>query len=409
MIQKVLEFSAKHQLFTKSHKLLLATSGGIDSMFLTDLLLKNEFKFALAHCNFKLRNNESENDKKFIEDYAKANNIEFFSVDFETEQFALQNKLSIQEAARNLRYNWLENIRKTNAFDFILTAHHLDDNIETLLFNLTKGTGIKGIRGMLPKNGKVVRPLLEISKDEIKDYILKNNISYREDSSNALLKYDRNKLRHNVLPILKEINQNLHKTFINHFETFREIETMHQTVLDYYKKRLFEIRNNNILIPIKKLLTLKAANTIAFELFSEFGFNFNQIETLLQTTQATEIKQIVSANYRIIKDKKHFIIQALAIQNQDVFVVEKKHKKVDLHNESFLKLHLKPIEKHSKLIEDKNYAFIDAEKLTFPLLLRKWKDGDYFYPISSAKAKKKKVAKKKHRKNKGKKVSLRYR
>lgn len=393
MLEKINSFIKKHHLFLKNQKLLLATSGGIDSMFLTHLLHNNNFTFALAHCNFQLRNEESDGDKKFIADYCKKNNIELYTIDFETESYANENKLSIQETARKLRYQWLEKTRRENSFDYILTAHHLDDNIETLLFNLTKGTGLKGIRGMLPKNGKLVRPLLEISKDEIKKYVTENNLSYREDSSNASDKYDRNKIRQSVLPVLNTVNKNLHKTFINHFQTFRDIEKMHQTVLNYYKKKLFEFKNNNILIPIKKLMSLDAANTIAFELFGEFGFNSKQIETLFETTQTTEIKQILSSDYRIIKDKKFFIVSPLSAENNDVFVVEKKQKTMRLNNNTFLKLHHKPVEKHSKIIEDQHYAFLDADKLAFPILLRKWKEGDYFYPIASTKAKKKKVSK----------------
>lgn len=392
-MDKVLKFIEQNKLFSKSDKLLLASSGGVDSMALTNFLKSNQYNFAVAHCNFKLRNAESDADAWFLQNFCIENKIPFFSTEFDTQLFAEKNKVSIQEAARGLRYDWLEKIRLENQFKYILTAHHLDDNIETLIFNLTKGTGIKGLRGILPVNGYVVRPMLEISKAEIVEYANLQDIPFREDSSNATLKYDRNKIRKQVVPVLSEINQNLYKTFAQHFETFRDIELMHQTVLDFYRKKLFEERNESILVSIKNLLQHKGGMSIAFELFSEFGFNNHQISDLFESTKHTEAKQILSSTHSIIKDKKHFVISPLNSVSRDIYVIEKNIEKLKTDNNQNYYFHFKPVEKQSSITEKPGYAFIDCDKLKFPLTLRKWKQGDYFYPITSGPQKKKKVAK----------------
>lgn len=392
-MEKVLKFIEQNKLFSISDKLLLASSGGVDSMVLTHFLKSNQYNFSVAHCNFKLRNNESDADALFLKNFCTDNKISFFSTEFDTQLFAEKNKVSIQEAARVLRYNWLEKVRLENEFKYILTAHHLDDNIETLIFNLTKGTGIKGLRGILPVNGNLMRPLLEVSKAEITEYAKLHNLPFREDSSNATLKYDRNKIRKQVVPVLSEINQNLNKTFAQHFQTFRDIELMHQTVLDFYRNKLYEIRNESILVPIKKLLQLKGGKSLAFELFSEFGFNNHQISDIIEATKHTEAKQILSSTHSIIKDKKYFVISPLNSVSRDIYVIENNIEKLKTDNGHNYYFHFKPVEKQSSITEKPSYAFIDCDKLKFPLTLRKWKQGDYFYPLTSEQQKKKKVAK----------------
>jgi tRNA(Ile)-lysidine synthase len=394
MINRIENFIAKHRLFNKKTQILVAVSGGMDSMFLIDYLFKNQYSFAVAHCNFKLRNNESDEDASFVSAHCEQNNIPYFTEAFETEKYASTHKLSIQEAARNLRYEWLESIRKNNGFECIATAHHLDDNIETLLFNLVKGTGIKGLRGMLPRNGKVVRPLLEIDREYINEYVAKNKIAFREDSSNLTTKYHRNKIRQLVVPVLKEINPGLTDTMTAHFENFTEIEKLHNHVIAKYRKQLFENKVGYTLIPIQKLLKIDGYKTLTFELLSPFGFNRNQVETLLGTVDSSEFKMILSDKYRVVKDKKHFVVTEITEAPAAIQYITEKTKQINLTNGDILKVHFKPADKNSKIIPDADYAFLDVDKLTLPITIRNWKDGDYFYPITAdGKPKKKKVSK----------------
>lgn len=217
MITQVQHYIQQHNLANSGTPILVACSGGSDSMVLIDILLKLNFKIAIAHCNFQLRGNESIEDEKFIQHFAKLNNIPFYVIHFDTKNYKQNNAVSTQMAARTLRYEWFEKIRKENNYHSIATAHHLDDQLETILLNITKGTGVKGLTGMLPKTGFVIRPLLEITKQQVLDYVTENNIAYREDSSNASDDYQRNLLRHQVVPQLQKnqsiITQHLYRFY----------------------------------------------------------------------------------------------------------------------------------------------------------------------------------------------------
>jgi tRNA(Ile)-lysidine synthase len=393
MQDKISLFIQKNRLFDKGKKLLLAVSGGIDSMVLMHWLHENKMNFAVAHCNFKLRADESDADADFVKNYCKKLSVECHYIEFDTQNFASDNKLSIQEAARKLRYEWLEATRKNLDLDFILTAHHLDDNMETLLLNLIKGTGIKGLRGMLPKNGKIVRPMLEISKNEILKYAETHMISFREDSSNKLMKYDRNKIRNQIIPQLQEINPGLHESMMSHFRNYLSIEKLYNSGIADYRKKLFIEKNGYILIPVKKLMTIDGYEALAFELLSGFGFNNTEIETLLNSVNQPESKMIVNNTYRIVKDKQFFVVSKINDESAGIYYIDKSTDKVRLADGSMLKIHFKPISKHSKIIPSAEYLYADADKLQFPLTIRQWQQGDYFYPISNEKTGKKKVSK----------------
>ena len=213
MLSKLETHLSENFSFLKEKKLLLATSGGLDSMVMADLFQKMNFDVAIAHCNFQLRGLESFGDQNFIQEYAERNKISVFITQFDTENFAKDYKLSIQIAARTLRYDWFYELLETKNYDYLLTAHHLDDNVETFLINLTRGTGLDGLTGIPEQNEKIIRPLLIFSRDEIEDYAKENNILWREDSSNASDKYLRNKIRHHIVPILKELNPDFLSSF----------------------------------------------------------------------------------------------------------------------------------------------------------------------------------------------------
>lgn len=396
MLDKTQFFIDKTELFNKGQKILLASSGGVDSMVLTNILSKLGYQIVIAHCNFQLRDKDADGDQAFLKAYAKKHKLKIYSKKFKTAEIAKQKKQTIQEVARALRYSWLETIRVKYHCDFIATGHHLDDNIETLLFKLAKGTGIKGLRGILPKNDKIVRPFLEISKTEIIEYAQTNNIPYREDSSNSTLKYDRNRIRKKLVPELLKINQGLYHSMQFHFEKFRNIEQFHENVINQYRKKLFTYSNEDILIPILKLKSIKGYQTLAFELLTPFGFNTTQIDNILNQKSATETKVIENKEYRILRDAKHFIITKNEEKPYSNILIKESSKKVKISEKQFLRVHHLPIKKLSKIVESSDYAYLNADKLEYPLVIRKPKSSDYFYPFGmyqKGKAKKKKVTK----------------
>ena len=398
MLSSVKHFIKETQLFNLGDRLIIATSGGKDSMALVHYLHQQSYDIVLAHCNFQLRAAESDIDQQFIQEYCERNKLAFVTVNFDTNEYAKQTKLSTQEAARVLRYEWLEQVRKDHGACCIVTAHHLNDNIETLLFKLSKGTGIKGIRGMKVKNGFVVRPFLETPLSEIWDYIQQEGIQYREDSSNSLSKYDRNKIRHEVMPVLGEINPKIDESFLKHFRRWRDIEAYHQVILEEWKKQLFIAKGSQYFIPIRKLAQLNFNKSLLFDLLSPYHFNAEDIHDMLESLDKKDAKLFESSTHRIIKDRKFLILSSLTQDEASTrFVIEKHKKKVLFGDNHLLRIHLKPIDKLTRISKQSKYAYVDTKALTFPLILRKWEPSDYFYPFglqkASGKPSKKKIGK----------------
>lgn len=399
MLSTVKDFIDSEKLFYAKNKVILAVSGGLDSMVLLDVLSQMELELIVAHCNFELRGGESDEDQKNLTKVVKEKypSVKFETINFDTTAYAKENKISIQIAARDLRYNWFETLRKKHQAQVIATAHHLNDNTETLLFNLSNGAGIKGIRGMLPKNDKIVRPFLERSRTEIETYAKENAITYREDSSNASLKYNRNLIRNKVVPELEKVNANFEKTQRNHFERFRDIADFYETVVDSFEQKLFEQKNDDFYVSTLKLFKVKGFKTLLFEILSKYGFNAAQVEDLIAVLDKAETKTFFAGNYRIITTKKHFVLSDLSIEKQNLFELNEKTTKIKLPNKTLIQVHLKPKAKLTKMSNKAHYSYLDADKLAFPLVLRRWKDGDYFYPFgmysASGKAKKKKLKK----------------
>ena len=232
MQKALLSFIQKEKLFNKTDKILLTVSGGIDSVVMCELFHKAGLKFGIAHCNFQLRAKESDADEFFVEELAEKYKVQFHSSAFDTSAFAKKNKQSIQVAARELRYQWFEEIRTQFDYKYIATAHHQDDSIETFFINLIRGTGISGLHGILPKQREIIRPLLFCTKNEIEIFSKKNKLKHREDRSNASDKYTRNKIRHKVIPVLKELNQNIENTIINDIERLKAVELIYKREIE---------------------------------------------------------------------------------------------------------------------------------------------------------------------------------
>lgn len=366
--------------FLKNKKILVAVSGGVDSVVLTHLLNKLNFNIALAHCNFRLRGKASDLEEAFVQDLTNKLQLSFFVTSFKTKDYAVKNNLSIQMAARDLRYAWFNEIIKTHAFDYLLTAHHADDNLETFLINLSRGTGLDGLTGIPAVNNQTIRPLLPFTKKEIETYANNNNLSWREDLSNTETKYLRNKLRHDVIPLLKEINPNLLESFAKTVEHLKGSKQIVQDRIDGIKKDVTIESDKNLKFKIQNLKSLSNPKAYLFELLNIYGFT--QWDDVLNLLEAQSGKQVYSKTHRLIKDRDYLILDKIKNKNQpNIYKINESDTNLKVQNLS-LKIQksnlddFKHLEKNSTKI-----IYIDKSLLIFPLTVRKWEKGDYFYPL----------------------------
>jgi tRNA(Ile)-lysidine synthase len=405
----------QQNLFQPKDKLLLAVSGGLDSVVLCELCKQAGYDFTIAHCNFQLRQEESERDENFVRELGKKYAVEVLVKKFETEKYAAENKLSIQVAARELRYQWFGELLTKMKSDFnhegsdcqlptanwLLTAHHANDNIETLLMNFFKGTGINGLHGILPRQGHIIRPLLFAKKEELVEFALANKLSFVEDSSNASDKYTRNYFRNQLIPDLQKVFPQVEDNLLNNIERFREIEILYRQSVDMAKQKLPEKKGNEIHIPVLKLLKTAALNSIVYEIIKDYGFTAHQTEEVIALLKAGSGKYISSANYRIIKNRNWLIIapnentqaETILIEGEGnlQFAIGSLQVKKIIFNNPRLKDTVGQefsIINAQRPVDDQCTAQLNADEIKFPLLLRKWKPGDYFYPLGMKKKKK---------------------
>ncbi|CAN1563544.1 MesJ tRNA(Ile)-lysidine synthase MesJ [Flavobacteriaceae bacterium] len=360
--------------FLKQKKLLLAVSGGLDSMVLLHLFQELHYDISIAHCNFQLRGVESFGDQKFIQDYADVNEIPVFVTQFDTDAFAKDYKLSTQVAARELRYNWFYELLETEHFDYILTAHHADDNLETFLINLTRGTGLEGLTGIPEQNDKIIRPLLFSSRLEIENYAKLHNIQWREDSSNASDKYVRNKIRHHLIPILKELNPNFITSFLKTESYLQESLAMVEDAAVMVYQQVAREEGEQIYFDLNQLLKLPNYQSYLYQWLKEFGFTaWNDIYELVHSQSG---KQVFASDYKLLKDRDSLILYPVSVTDSpDFFYINKKQSEVKIPlNFSICKV-------ADISIGSNRTIFVDEDQLQFPLVLRKWKTGDFFQPF----------------------------
>ena len=374
MKKKLDKFIKQHHLFSREDNLLLAISAGGDSVALAYLLKGLNCNFTMAHCNFGLREKESDLDENFVKNLAKKLNVECFTKNFDTQNFATQNKISIQMAARELRYQWFEALRLKLDCNFIVTAHHQDDSIETFFINLLRGTGIKGMLGIHPKKGNVIRPFLFTRKDEIYDFLKENKIEYRVDSSNKEEKYLRNKIRLQLIPLLKEMNPSIKETITKDMDYLSGISEIYNTQINKQKGRLLKQEGSYFTISIVELEKLNPMPTYLYELLKPFGFfSVNDISIALQKQSG---KQFFSSTYRLIIDRKKIIIQPISENEKIEIQIDKNDK------ECFSPIQLGfSLSENLDIQNNVNIAMLDLSKLHFPLVLRKWEKGDFFFPL----------------------------
>ncbi len=374
MQQKLIHHLQENFSFLEDKKLLLAVSGGLDSMVLLQLFKQLHFEIGVAHCNFKLRDKESDADAVFVETYAKNFKIPFFSKTFDTKNFATSHKISIQVAARKLRYDWFYQLLETHKFDYVLTAHHADDAIETFLINLTRGTGLEGFTGIPAQNNKIIRPLLIFSRVEIEDFAKKNNLKWREDSSNASDKYIRNKIRLNVIPVLKSINPNFVVSFEKTQQHLQQSQSLIQnSVQDFYKK-VATHQNDDIYFDVNELQKKPNYKAYLYQWLKEYGFD--AWDDIYKLPMAQTGKQVFATDYCLLKNRTFLILTSLKTEeNQTFFEIESFTQNVNFPIKlSFCKV-------NDVLNASNTTIFVDEEKLSFPLVLRRWEEGDFFQPI----------------------------
>ncbi len=369
-----------------SGKVLLAVSGGSDSMVMTDLFIKSGIPVVIGHCNFMLRGGESDADEQVVANFAAHAGVPFFSVRFDTRQEMEAMKKGVQETARILRYEWLERIRKEQGCDLIATAHHMGDNVETVLMHLMKGSGIAGLHGIPERAGVLVRPLLFADKTQITEYVGENGVPFREDASNASDAYTRNKIRHHIVPVMEqwfpEASRRIHETA----QRIAEAEIIYRRGLNMIVKKLFSYRGNDIYIPIRKLKKLEPISTICYELFSPFGFKTAQVSDIIQLMDVGTGKYVYSATHRIIKNRDFLVITGISAESADLIVIHELPATIETADSTLtFSLRSRP----SELPTNNQIACLDAAALRFPLVLRRWRTGDYFYPLGMGMKKKK--------------------
>ncbi|WP_338765094.1 tRNA lysidine(34) synthetase TilS [Bernardetia sp. ABR2-2B] len=406
-------FCTENDFDLGNKSILVAASGGVDSMVLIDTLLKINSnlhkkitKIGIAHCNFSLRDEESEQDEIFIKEYAVKNNIPFYSIKFNTKQIAKTQQKSIQLVARELRYDFFEKISQEKQYDFVATAHHLSDSLETSIYHLSKGTGIAGVRGILPKRNsrnssesdslatQIIRPLLCITKEEIISYANENNLKWREDASNQTQKYKRNFIRHQIIPRLKEINRDTEKTFLNTSERLRSMENLLQTHVNDFENFFFKKENGSSTINSSQIKKLREPLLIVSEFLKKRGFSYKQAKQIikqLDTLEQEKTKRFVSKSHILYTNKKEWILAAqeenqlnqLSNETEEFLISLNDIKSDNFVFQSELQGVTLTFEECSpKEVDFKSKAmYLDADKLEFPLILRKWKDGDKFVPL----------------------------
>jgi tRNA(Ile)-lysidine synthase len=379
------------QLPVANGRLLLAVSGGIDSVVLVDLLAAAGFPFAIAHANFQLRGEESERDELFVRKLATDYQSEIFVQRFDTHGFAAEQKLSIQEAARELRYTWFAEIiarwKDEHINGYVLTAHHADDNIETMLMHFFRGTGIEGLAGMLAwrKEQSLLRPLLPFRKQALVHYAKERNLAFVEDSSNASDKYTRNFFRNSLLPQIAEVFPKAEENLLHNIERFSEVTALYHEAAAVQLKKLLEPRGKEWHIPVLKWKKASPLSTISWELVKPFGFSAAQVPEIIKLLDADNGSYIASTSHRLIRNRNWMIISPLASGEAAHIIIEKEDTLVQYEQGG---LQLKSINGPVQPGQETAEAFLDTKDIRFPLILRRWKQGDYFYPLGMAKKKK---------------------
>ncbi|MBO7146035.1 MAG: tRNA lysidine(34) synthetase TilS [Salinivirgaceae bacterium] len=383
MLRQFKQFVSQNQLFDHSNSLLAAVSGGADSVVMLHLLAQCRLKVAVAHCNFQLRGADADGDEKFVRQLAEKYQMPFFSIRFNTLAYADEQRVSVEMAARELRYNWFAQLAAEQHFDRILTAHHLNDNIETLLLNLTRGTGINGLAGISAVNGNIVRPLLFATRTQIEEYARLNNLAFRTDCTNLSDDYQRNIIRHRIVPVLKELNPAFEERMSKNFKHISQATDIYNWYVAKVMAEVMQTNGSQVIIDTEKLIQQSFCEAVLYECIKPFGFNSSQTEAIMKTIGQKSGSTFQSATHRLLVDRSQIIIEP--IENSDFQIIEIDSLR-DIDSIG-LTMRIVPI---ADFVLDKrpNVACLDLDKLQFPLTIRRWQHGDFFYPFGMTKAQK---------------------
>lgn len=386
MHRKVQNYIEKHQLITPDSKVIIGVSGGADSVALLHLIHSLSYQCVVAHCNFHLRMEESDRDELFVRNMASEFKIPYYSVDFDTTEYARTHKVSIEMAARDLRYNWFEKLRVQLNAQAVLVAHHADDNIETLLMNLVRGTGLRGMTGIPNRNGKIVRPLLCCSREEILNYLMKYDLEYVEDSTNALSDYTRNKFRNEILPLLEEVNPSVRQTLYKTIERFENIESLvNNSIADFIKNHVIEMQDS-LKINIASLIEREHFALILFEILNPLGFNETTIDNICKSIGSTPGKIFYAPDRVLLIDREFLIVNYKNSNSNQEYIITNSDKAIAFP----IEMSIDKFARTDNFVVSKNkeHVHIDADKLKFPLIIRRWRDGDSFMPFGMKNRKK---------------------
>lgn len=387
MQEKFEAFVREQKLFDKNDRVLVALSGGVDSVVLATLMLRSGYTFSVAHCNFHLRGEESNRDERFVRSWAEKNKIKLFVSEFDTYEYMQQKGISLEMAARELRYSMFKNLMTSQGFSLLATAHHADDSAETFFINLLRGTGIAGLHGILPKHDNIVRPLLFATRKDIFDFAKANNISFVEDSTNEETQFLRNKIRHRLFPLLKDLCPNFDNVIKKDIDRLRETEIVFRSVIERLRADIIEKENNICKINIDRLKKLHPIRILLYELLSEYGFNETDSNNVLASLDKESGKQFFSKTHRLLKDRNYLFITPLNTdQHQERYLLNESQNMLNYP----MHLIIETLEDLTfvNISKDRNIAMFDKDMLQFPLVLRHWKQGDAFVPFGMRKSKK---------------------
>ena len=388
MLEQFKAYINRYNLIAESDKVILALSGGIDSMVLADLLLKSKVEFVAAHCNFHLRGEESDGDEKFVRKFAEKNGIHCFVKHFDTEKYAEENGISIEMAARDLRYSWFEELRQQLGYDRIAVAHHADDQAETFFINLLRGAGLNGLKGMKPQNGVIIRPLLWASREQIRKYAVENHIVWRDDHTNAESVYLRNRIRNQLLPAFDELQPEARQGLYKSLEHLASENELYRALLREKLAQIVEREGDVQRLPYSKLVKTEApepveGSTFSFQLLFEwlrqFGFNPDQCHFIYDALGTGIGNQYCSPTHGLVIGRDELQLSEIKEKKDDEIQIEVGEEEIL----SPVHLCFSKLEKTSDFVVDKSpeVAQLDFDTLKFPMTLRHWRHGDRFHPL----------------------------
>ncbi|MCR5193091.1 MAG: tRNA lysidine(34) synthetase TilS [Bacteroidales bacterium] len=380
MIEKFKNFIESEHLYAQGQQVLLAVSGGRDSVTLVDLVSRCGIPFGIAHCNFHLRPGDCDRDESFVRQLASRHGVKCYVVQFDTERYAADNKLSIEDAARRQRYEFFEKVRKEENYDLVATAHHRDDSIETFFINLMRGTGIAGLHGILPRNGCIIRPLLSFSRAEIDEYVGRQGLDYVDDYTNDETIYLRNRVRLQLLPLFRQLSPSFDSVMDENLRCLRETEEIFSKAVDVVENEVVSRKDDMVYVDIDALRRFSPIRTYLFEILRPFGFSSSVVDDIIHSLNGISGKQFFSSTHRIVKDRASLVITPLVsdLSDDSIILSEEYVEKCEVVDLRFSVANNEPT---TKILLDSDSAWFDMEKLHFPLTLRHWRHGDRIEPF----------------------------